>query len=190
MKFKLGIIFIGVIILVLVTALAVTKKQAGDLHLQSTTALLELSNRLDAAGVTLDDLRQRNLTLTNDLATTSQRFEATSNNFSEISGQLTRVKSEFDNEQGHVTDLNRQIGDLQPQNQELGERAISLSNNFVLRNDQLAALQQRLAATQSNNVLLAAELEKQLAQKSEWQRRFNDLDEVRAQLNYLAYGFY
>jgi chromosome segregation ATPase len=119
-----------------------------------------------------------------------QRFEATSNNFSDASGQLTRVKNEFDNEQGHVTDLNRQVGDLQPRNQELGERATSLSNNFDSLNGRLAVLQEQLATSQSNNVFLAAELEKQLAQKSEWQRRFSDLDEVRAQLNYLAYGFY
>ena len=190
MNIKLGIIFSGVIILVLMAALAVTKKQAGDLHLQNTDSLLELSNRLDTAGVTLNDLHETNLTLTNDIAATSQRFEATSNNFSDTAGQLTRVKSEFDNEQNHVTDLSNRVGGLQPQNQELGERTTSLSNNFILRNDQLAILRQQLAASQSNNVVLAAKLQDVMAQKSEWQRRFNDLDEVRAQLNYLAYGFY
>ena len=190
MKFKHGIIFSSVLILVLTAALAVTKQQAKHLHLQSTDSLLELSNRLDTAGVTLDDLHQINLKLTNDLATLSQRFEATSNNFSDTAGQLARTRSEFDNAQVHVTKLSRQVGDLQPQNVELDERATSLSNGFVLRTDQLAVLQQQLATSQSNNVFQAAKLQAVMAQKSDWQRRFNDLDEVRAQFNYLAYGFY
>ena len=190
MKVKPVIIFIGVVILVLAVALAAMKKQAEGRHLQSTASLLELSNRLDSAGITLNDLRQSNLTLTNDLATLSQRFEATSNNFSDASGQLTFAKSEFDNEQNHAMDLSRRVGDLQPKNQEMFGRATSLSNNYVLWNDQLVDGQQQLATSQSNNMFLATELEKQLAQKSEWHRRFNDLDEIRAQFNYLAYGFY
>jgi chromosome segregation ATPase len=190
MNFKLGMIFIIVVILVLVVALAVTKKQGEDRHLQSTELLLELSNRLDTAGVTLDDLHQINLTLTNDLASMSRKFETTSNNLSDTAGQLTRTKSEFGNVQDHVTDLTDRVGDLQPGNQELGKRAFSLSNNFVLRNDQSADVQQQLATSQSNNTVLAAKLQDVMTQKSEWQRRFNDLDEVRAQLDYLAYGFY
>jgi chromosome segregation ATPase len=190
MNLRSGIIFTSVVILVLMAVLAVTKKQAERRHLQSTDSLLELSNRLDNAGVTLNDLHQINLKLTNDLAILSQRFEATSNNLSDTAGQLTRTKSEFGNVQDHMTDLTHQVGDLQPQNMELGERTTSLSNNFVLRSDQLAVLRQQLGTSESNNVFLAAKLQEVMAQKSEWQRRFNDLDEVRAQFNYLAYGFY
>jgi chromosome segregation ATPase len=190
MNFKSAIIFASAVILVLVVALAGMKHQTEGMHIRNTASLLELSNRLDTTGVTLNNLQQINLMLTNDLATLSQRFEMTSNDFSDASGQLTRTKSELDNEQNQVTDLNNQVGDLQPQSQELGERATSLSNNYVLRNDQLAVLRQQLGASESNNVFLTAKLQEVMAQKSEWQRRFNDLDEVRAQFNYLAYGFY
>jgi hypothetical protein len=60
-----------------------------------------------------------------------------------------------------------------------------LSNNIVQLDAQIAATQQQLATSQTNNAFLAAELQKQMAQKAELERKFNDVDAVRGQLSKL-----
>jgi chromosome segregation ATPase len=191
MKIKLGIILAGVAIVGLVVALAVAKKQSDVLHTQSTTSLLEFSNQLKTASLNLDDLHQSNLIMTNNLAAANQTFKAVSNQLAETSGQLARAKSEYVDDQSHLTDLNRLNGNLQTRNQVLDERATSLSNNCSTLNAQSVVLLRQLITSRSNYDFLVVELKKQMEQKAGWERRFNDLDEVRAQYNYLRfYGFY
>ena len=190
MKSGAGILFFVLIIILLVAALAVTKRQARNLHAQSTMAMIDLSNQLAITAVTLNDLRQVGQLMTNDLAAASQRFERNSNDLVEMSGRLTSATGEFEAEQGLANKLGRRVGDLLPKNRNLNECANVFSNDFILLSDQLLALQQQLQISQSNELFLAAGLHEQMEQKSELQRRFNDLDEVSARFNYLAYGFY
>jgi chromosome segregation ATPase len=190
MKYKTGTILL-VVIIGLVVALVVTKKQAANLHMQNTASLLELSNQLETANLNFNGLGQINLMITNDLAATSQTLAEASNQLVETSGRLTLVKKEFESNQARITGLNGLVGNLEPQNQELNERAMSLSNSLVALNAEIFALRHQLATTGTNNTLLAAELQKQMEQKAELERQFNDLDEVTARYNYLAlFGFY
>jgi chromosome segregation ATPase len=185
MKTKIGVIVLIAVGVGLLVALVTTKKQADDLHTKDVASILEFSNQLDTATINLNDLRQVNLMLTNDLATTRQALDATSNSLAEASGQLADAKTEIENDQNQITNLNGRIGDLEAQNKVLDDRAVALSNNITSLNDQIAATQQQLATAQTNNLFLAAELQKQMAQKADLERRFNDIDEVRAQVKKL-----
>jgi chromosome segregation ATPase len=182
MKIKTGLILLAVVSAGLLIALIATKKQSDDLHVKDTAAILEFSNQLDTANINLNDQRQVNLMLTNDLASTRQAFVETSNN---LSSQLVGAKVEIENNQNEITNLNGRIGDLETQNKALDDRAIMLSNNIVTLDAQIAATQQQLAKSQTNNAFLAAELQKQMAQKAELERKFSDVDAVRAQLSKL-----
>jgi chromosome segregation ATPase len=182
MKTKTGIIVLVVVAVGLVIALFATKKQADDQHVKDATAILEFSNQLDSANINLNDLRQVNLMLTNDIESTRQVLMETSNN---LSGQLAGAKAEIENDQNMITNLNGRIGDLETQNKALDGRAIMLSNNIVVLDAKIAATQQLLATTQTNNAFLAAELQKQMAEKAELERKFSDVDAVRAQLSKL-----
>jgi chromosome segregation ATPase len=191
MKSKFGVTFLGVVIVGLAIALPLAKKQAGDEHAQSTASLLELSNQLNTASLDLNTLGQSNLVMTNDLAVTGGALEVTSNQLVESSGRLAQVKSELDDDQSHLSSLNGLATSLEPQNQALGKRAGSLSNNFISLTAQSVVLQQQLTTAQSNYDFLSVQLQKQTEQKAEWLRKFNDSDELRAQYNYLRFaGFY
>src|ERR1700719_4627135 len=124
MKIKTGIVILIVACVGLVIALLVVKKQADDTRKKDADAILDFSNQLTTATVNLDDLRQVNLMLTNDLATTHQEMLSLSNSFND-------TKSLLQNAQSQITNLNDHITDLQAQNQALDERANSLSNNLA-----------------------------------------------------------
>jgi molybdopterin converting factor small subunit len=185
MKMKTGIIVLVVVTIGLLIALFATKKQADDQHVKDTAAILEFSNQLDTASLNLNDQRQVNLMLTNDLASTRQALEAASNNLVQTSGELAGAKTEVESAMNQITNLNGRIGDLETQNKALDDRATMLSNNIVQLDAQIAATQQQLATSQTNNAFLAAELQKQMEQKAELERKFNDVDAVRSQLSKL-----
>ncbi len=88
MKTKTGIIVLVVIAVGLLIALFATKKQADDQHVKDAASILEFSNQLDTANLNLNDLRQVNLMLTNDLESTRQALESASNNLVQTSGEL------------------------------------------------------------------------------------------------------
>lgn len=182
MKAKTGIIVLVVVAAGLLIALFATKKQADDQHVKDAAAILEFSNQLDSANLNLNDQRQVNLMLTNDLASTRQAFIETSNN---LSGQLAGARVEIADAQEQITNLNGRISDLETQNKALDDRANMLSNNIVALDAQIAVTQQQLAKSQTNNTFLATELQKQMAEKAELERKFNDVDAVRAQLSKL-----
>jgi hypothetical protein len=84
-----------------------------------------------------------------------------------------------------ITNLNEHIADLEAQNQVLDQRASSLSNTIATLDTQITFTQMKLAASETNNTFLDDELKQQVAQKAEMERKFNDLDEVRAQVRKL-----
>ncbi len=84
-----------------------------------------------------------------------------------------------------ITNLNGRIGDLETQNKALDDRATMLSNNIVQLDAKIATTEQLLATAQTNNAFLATELQKQMAEKAELERKFNDVDAVRGQLSKL-----
>ena len=185
MKIKIGIVVLVVVCAGLLIALVATKKQADDLHKKDSDAIFDFSNQLTTANVNLDDLRQVNLMLTNDIVTTHQALEAVSNNLLNTASALAETKSSLENAQNQITNLNVRIADLESQNQVLDQRASSLSNTIVTLDAQIADTQQKLATAETNNTFLTFELQKQMAQKAELQRKFNDIDEVRAQVKKL-----
>jgi hypothetical protein len=185
MKIKTGIVILVVLCVGLLIALIATKKQSNDTHLKDTSTILQFSNDLDTVNINLNDLRQVNLVLTNDLSTTRQALEAASNNLEETSSQLAGAKTQIENDQNQITNLNGRISDLEAQNKVLDDQASTLSNNIASLNDQIAATQQQLATALTNNTFLATELQKQMAEKAEMERKFNDIDDVRAQVKKL-----
>ena len=76
MKLKIGIIVLVVLSVGLFVALLATKKQAEDIHVKDTTSILEFSNQLDTANLNLNDERQVNLMLTNDIVATRQALQS------------------------------------------------------------------------------------------------------------------
>jgi chromosome segregation ATPase len=108
-----------------------------------------------------------------------------SNQLQQTSQQLTSAQTTLQNAADQITNLNQHVADLESQNQVLDQRANDLSNTISQLDTKITATQTQLAQTQTNNVQLEGELKKQVAEKEDLQKKFNDLNEVREQVHKL-----
>lgn len=185
MKTKLGVVILAVAFVGLLIALF-AMKQASDRRLkEDTDSLLDFSNQLVNANKTLDDYRQVNLALTNDLAASHQETLSFSNQFTETAGTLASTRASLQTAQDQIAGLNQRITGLTAQNQVLDQRAGALSNAIAGLNDQIADTQARLADSETNNTFLEKELQRQTSARAELEGKFNNLTTVRAQVKKL-----
>ena len=185
MKTKLGIVILAMASGGLAIALFVTKNAADERLKKDADAILDFSNQLVAATANLDELRQVNLMLTNDLAGSRQEALTFSNQFTEISGMLASTKASLQGAKDQIASLNGRIAGLETQNQVLDQRAAALTNAIASLNAQIADIQQKLAGSETNNAFLEKELQRQTAAKAELENKFNNLTVVRAQVKKL-----
>jgi chromosome segregation ATPase len=185
MKIKIGIIILAAICIGLGIALIATKNQIDDQRKSDADKIFDFSNQVVAASANLDELRQVNLMLTNDLAVSREQTLTLSNNFTETASALTDTKASLQTAQDQITNLDGRISDLEAQNQVLDQRAAALTNNIAALNVEIADTQAKLANSETNNEFLTTELQRRMAEKAELERKFNDLDEVRGQVKKL-----
>jgi chromosome segregation ATPase len=185
MKTKVGMVVLIVACVGLFIALFSTKVAMDDRLRKNTDAIIDFSNQLTRATANLDELRQVNLMLTNDLASSRQAALTFSNQFTETYGTLADTKASLQNARDQITSLNSRIADLGSQNQVLDQRAAALTNAIASLNAQIADTEQKLAGAETNNVFLEKELQRQTAARSELESKFNNLSTVRAQVKKL-----
>jgi chromosome segregation ATPase len=192
MKTKIGLAILAVACVGLAVALAVLKHHAEDQQKASAATILELSNQIFEAGITIEDMSQKNLALNKDLAANRQESLvlsnlslSLSNQLAETAGTLASTAASLQSARQQITNLNGRISDLEAQNQVLDQRASSLSNTIASLDTQITLTQMKLATSETNNAFLDGELKRQIAQKAELERKFSDLDEVRAQVRKL-----
>jgi chromosome segregation ATPase len=185
MKTKLGIVILALACGGLAIALFATKKAADERLKTDAYAILEFSNQLVAATANLDGLRQVNLMLTNDLASSRQEALTFSNQFTETSGTLASTKASLQSAQGQIASLNSRIASLETRNQVLDQRAAALTNAIASLNAQIADTQQKLAGSETNKDFLEKELQRQTDAKAEMESKFNNLSMVRTQVKKL-----
>jgi len=185
MNTKIGIAILTVACFGLAVALLVLKHQADARQAESASTILDFSNQIVKANVSIEDLNQANLNLGNDLATNRQMSLALSNQLAETATNLATTTASLQDAKQQITNLNDRITDLEAQNQALDQRASSLSNTIAALDTQITLTQMKLATSQTNNAFLDAELKRQIAQRTELEHRFNDLVEVRAQVRKL-----
>ena len=178
MKIKIGIVILLAICVGLFIALFATKKTADEQRSGDAVKIADYSNQVTTATLTIDDLRQVNLMLTNDLAVTRESVTTLSNSLADATGNLTNTKAMLQDAQGR-------IADLEARNKALDDQASSLTNSIQALNARIAEIQQKLAASDTNNAFLNTELQKQIAQRQKLESQFNDLTAVRAQFKKL-----
>ena len=185
MKTKIGIVILAVISAGLLIALLATQKQAATQKAEAVAAISDFSNQLTTANSSLIELRQVNLMLTNDIATSREQAAGLSNSLTLAVATLTDTKATLQNAESQITNLTSRINDLENQNQLLDQRANALSNTIAGLNIAIAETQTKLVTSETNNAFLTAELQKQMDAKAELERQFNDLDTVRGQVKKL-----
>jgi chromosome segregation ATPase len=185
MKTKLGVAILAVACVGLIIFLVVTQKRAAEEKERASNIILQFSNDLVTVNLNLNEMRQVNLVVSNDLAASREINSALSNNVAEASTSLTNLTSQLQSAQDQITNLNTRISSLESQNQILDQHAASLASLITNLNAEIADTQHKLADAVTNNVFLEKELQEQMAQKAELEAKFNDLTVVRGQVKKL-----
>ena len=182
MKIKIVIVSLVVVCLGLGVVLFTAKQQSDEQHHKDLDAINDFSNQLVGANSHLDELRQVNLQLTNDLALSRQQAAQLSNTIASANATLEVTKTSLTGAKDQIASLNTQIAALEAQNKVLDQRATELTNTIAQLSSSIASTQNRLAIAETNRVFLEQELQKEMAAKAELEHKFNDLGELRAQV--------
>ena len=178
MKTQFGVVILIVVCVGLSIALVVGKKQADTRQKKDADTILDFSNQLTTASSSLDELRQVNLMLTNDLDATRQTLVTFSNQYIVTSASLSDTKTALKAAQYQITSL-------EVQNQALDRRAAEMTDAIANLSAQIAETQKKLVESETNDTFLQSELKRQVAKKAELERRFNNLSQVRTQVKKL-----
>lgn len=158
----------------LVVTLVVNQKHVEEQRKKDADAILDFSNQVVAANDELNDLRQVNLALTNDLNASREQILVLSN-------QMLAISDNLSNRDEQLKSAQDQIADLQAQNLALDQQAASLTNTIAALNAKIVAANEQLADSEKNGAFMQSELTNQAAAYAELQRKFNDLKTVRTQ---------
>jgi chromosome segregation ATPase len=159
-------------------ALVVGKKQADTRQKKDADAILDFSNQLTTATASLDELRQVNLMLTNDLAANRQALVALSNQYVAASASFSDTKASLKAAQYQITSL-------KAQNVALDQRAEKMATAIASLSAQITETQKKLVESETNNTFLENELKRQVTKRAELERKFNNLSQVRTQVRKL-----
>jgi len=178
MKTQLGVVILVVVCVGLVVALVAGRKHADNLQKKDAATILDFSNQLTTANLNLDDLRQVNLIYSNDLDASRQTLTVLSNQYIATSASLSNTAAALKTAQD-------QIADLEVQNRALDQRAADMTNTIANLSTQIAETQMKLVESETNNMFLENELKRQVSEKAELERKFNNLSQVRTQVRKL-----
>jgi len=178
MKTQLGIFILVVVCVGMLVALMTEKKRADTQQTKDTNTILDFSNQLTTASANLDELRQVNLMLTNDLDATRQTLTVLSNQYVTTSVSLSKTTAALKTAQDQITDL-------AAQNQALDQQVAEMTNTISNLSTQISDTQMKLVESETNDAFLEGELKRQVAQKAELESKFNNLSQVRTQVRKL-----
>jgi len=188
MNTKVIIIVLAVLAAGLGITLFVIKNQDDQRHSDDVATALSLSNNLATTSSDLDAEKQVNLSLTNDLAQARQQGLDFSNTLAATKQQLEQqtaatqtAEDSLAAARSKISGLNKQVSDLQADNNALDQRATELANTIATLNAQIKDIQTQLADTRTDKAFLEKQLAELSAQKADLEHKFNDLNTVRAQ---------
>ena len=178
MKTQLGIVILVEVCVGMIVALVAQKKRADNQQKTAADTIFDFSNQLTTASVNLDELRQVNLMLTNDLDASRQTLMTLSNQNVTTSASISNTTAALKTAQDQITDL-------EAQNQALDQRVAEMTNTIDNLSTQIAETQMKLVESETNNTFLEGELKRQVAARAELERKFNNLTQVRTQVRKL-----
>lgn len=176
----LGLVFVAMIV-----AFIVVKRGDNARHDADTTSLVDFSNRLDSAQTRIAICEGKITVLSNSL---DEARSATST----FSNRVTETESSLALGTEQVSVLAWQLAQSQSENQALNQNLTELTSqmtNYVtVLTNRLATVQASLAEENKNSALLSNRLRRDVAERLVIERKFNNLSELQAQLEYLKWN--
>ena len=158
----------------LVIALVMTQKNIDEQRRQNELTIQDYSNQVLQANDELNDLRQVNLQLTNDLSASRQEIVALSN-------QVLTISDNLSNSDTQLKSAEDQISSLEAQNLALDQQEAALTNTIYSLNSKIVAFKDQLAASEKNTEFFKSEATNEQADYLLLQAKFNDLKTIRTQ---------
>lgn len=167
---------------VLVVSLVVIKHGDDAQHENDASALADLSNQLTSA-------QSQIITRDATILTFSNNLDASQSATLALSNHLAKAESTITGDAEQITNLNRQVAEVQSENQTLGGRVITLTNQVTDLMKQMAVTGASLDQTNKDLVqaykdygLLENRFRIDVAERLVLERKFNDYSELQAQL--------
>jgi chromosome segregation ATPase len=158
----------------LVIALVMTQKKIDQERQDDANRILDFSNQVVSANDELNDLRQVNLALTNDLNSSREQIIDLSNRMLTISDSLSNSDTQLKSAQD-------QIASLEAQNQAYEQQALQMSNTMTALSAKILVAENELAQSETNRNFVEGELTNKVEQLAKLTQQFNDLKTVRTQ---------
>ena len=175
---KLLVVGLGLAVVVLAILLANTRKQAAE-QAQSASAL---SNQIQQATVILTGQQESITNLGTTLTNLVTDLTARRADILALSNTLAMTMTNLDQTQASLKTAQETITKLEAHNQALEARATELNGVIASLTSKIEDITGKLTAAEGDKIALTAELKRLTAEKAELERRFNDLNALKAQV--------
>jgi peptidoglycan hydrolase CwlO-like protein len=182
MKGKSALITLGVVSVVLLVALIVRHANAVSQKKKDDATIAAQSNQVVQLTVELTENKQVITNLESDLTARRADILALSNNLVDVTTNLTYTQAALKVSQEEMAKRDAKIAELEAQNQSLEKQAVDLTNTLAALNVAIEDTKGKLAAAEGDKAALQKELKRLMGEKAELERKFNDLDVLRAQV--------
>jgi predicted nuclease with TOPRIM domain len=186
------LIVLVILALGLGTGLLLRHKSAVDQQKQDLAVIVSFSNNLKRTSLNLDEAHGVIANLERDVATRnstigtlSNELLSTSNTLTRTTGDLGAARQAIKDAQEEVARRDARITALETEYSNLDKRAGELTNAIVGLNAQIAETQRKLAAAEGDKAFLETQLTRLMAEKADLEKKFNDLEVLRAQIKQL-----
>jgi chromosome segregation ATPase len=169
---------LALVCIVLVVSLVVMKRGDDAQHETDAGAIADFSNRLASAQTQLAICNGTILTLSNSLDQSRSASLTFSNQFTEAQSAIALNTKQ-------IASLSRQVAEVESENQTLSQRVMDLTNQISGLTTQLASTETNLAQANKDYALLENRLRRDVAERLVMQRKFYNLPELQAQVEYL-----
>lgn len=179
----------GLLALALVGAMIYRSHQAEEQIKKDGETITFHSNNWVQANTDLQEVKQANLNLENQLATTKTEVTNLTTTLAQKEIELGDVQAALKAAKEQVAKRDARILELESQTQSLERQAADLTNSINSLSLQiedtrskLADARNRLNASEGDKAALEKELKRLMSEKAELERKFNDLTVLKAQV--------
>lgn len=189
MNARIIAVFLLVVSIVLAVFLLNTKKAATAVEKEAAANLASLSNTLHATTARLEEQRKVNQSLETNLTQRIRDLGSLSNRWTQLRLDLIKIQNDSqkaaESAASEIQDREAQIGELEKERQQLGERVDEMAAFLDKLSDDIRETERKLAASEGDREFLQDELRRLMTEKAELERRLTDIVFLRDQVRKL-----
>lgn len=185
MKTKVALVIFALIAVGLGIGLISLKNQAAKQHEEDDANSQVLSKQLTNVTINLEEQKQVNLTLQQEVESRKAEITKLSNTLTSTSESLEKTQAALKAQQEETAKRDAKIAELENQNATLDKQAGDLKTSISGLEAQIDDTKKKLAASEGDKAFLTKELNRLVAEKADLERKFNDLAVLRTQVKKL-----